>query len=525
LLHSSTMVKAGVYIIIRLAPLLGHNAAGVAVTLVGGVTFFATAVLAVSQSDAKKILAYSTVSNLGLIVACAGINTAESLWAAIMLIVFHAIAKSLLFLAVGSTEHRLGSRNVEDMDGLFQISVALTTLLAVGIAGMFVAPFGMLISKWAAMKAFLDSNNIFIVLLVAFGGTVTLFFWTQWMGKLIANAHRTPPTPYIMRIDEKVSLNVLAGLVIAVCFVHPLISYYFIIPYIDGNHFTNPAGGGSAAFSVGSEMSGSVRDVFAEGNVAAGAGLAYLLKLKTNSYRGGAIDGVYLRDDTIDQTIRGLVNFDTGYSESAAQPDGDIFNPVIRNVSIDDVNAAPSVSTSYPAFVSDAQPRSPVSNVLYENSTFYTTSPFEASFNGHGAFFAGAAIRNVTFTNPVTHVSQAYNSVPLGLENATTAHSGATAVLLHPEGDAGTGSENRVPQPFTVTGKVADYGQSQPAVQVFLDRSTAPVPVTAGPDGSFQTGAITLDNSQYWYRGTHYLSVNLRNGIDVNTIVYLISTG
>ena len=239
LLHSSTMVKAGVYLLLRISPMLGANAAGVCITMVGGVTFFVSAMLAVSQRDSKRILAYSTISNLGLIVACVGIDTAESLWAAVMLMVFHAIAKSLLFLTVGSTEHQLGSRNVEEMDGLIGISKPLTILLIVGIAGMFVAPFGMLISKWAAMKAFLDSNNIFVVLLVAFGSTVTLFFWTKWMGKLIAKAERMPPTSYIMRIDEKVSLYSLAVMVVLVCVAHPLVSHAFVIPYIISNQYVD----------------------------------------------------------------------------------------------------------------------------------------------------------------------------------------------------------------------------------------------------------------------------------------------
>jgi len=243
MLHSSTMVKAGVYLIIRLAPMLGRNAAGVSITLVGAVTFIAAAALAVSQSDSKKILAYSTISNLGLIVACAGIDTGESLWAAVMLIVFHAIAKSLLFLTVGSTEYQLGSRDVEDMDGLFRISTSLTMMLVIGIAGMFVAPFGMLISKWAAMQAFVESGNIPVVLIIAFGSTVTLFFWTKWMGKLVANAHRFAPTSYVMRNDERVSLYSLAAMVVVVCVTHPLISSRFIIPYIDSNFrisFTSP---------------------------------------------------------------------------------------------------------------------------------------------------------------------------------------------------------------------------------------------------------------------------------------------
>lgn len=234
MLHSSTMVKAGVYLIIRLSPMLGSNFAGVTITLIGGATFFAAAALAVTQSDAKKILAYSTISNLGLIVACAGINTAESLWAAVMLIVFHAIAKSLLFLTVGSTEHQLGSRNVEDMDGLYRISTPLTFMLIIGIAGMFIAPFGMLVSKWAAMKAFIESGNVHIVMIVAFGSTITLFFWTKWLGKILENAHQTHYEDYIMRIDEKVSLYSLAAMVIVVCLFHPLLSEGLVIPYISG---------------------------------------------------------------------------------------------------------------------------------------------------------------------------------------------------------------------------------------------------------------------------------------------------
>ncbi|GHV05823.1 hypothetical protein FACS1894217_03370 [Clostridia bacterium] len=238
LLHSSTMVKAGVYLLLRVAPLLGDNAAGITVTLVGGVTFFVTAILAVSQKDAKRVLAYSTISNLGLIVACAGLNTPESMWAAVMLIIFHAIAKALLFLTVGSVEHKTGSRDIERMDGLITISKPLTLFLVIGIAGMFVAPFGMLISKWAAMKAFLDAGDVWttlIVLLIAFGSTITLFFWTKWLGKLIAGARRTDlDKPHKLDGGEKVSLGVLAGMVVLVCLAFPIVSQKFVLPFIDG---------------------------------------------------------------------------------------------------------------------------------------------------------------------------------------------------------------------------------------------------------------------------------------------------
>ena len=148
LLHSSTMVKAGVFMIIKLAPVLGmSNFAGLMTMMVGGITFLFASCAAISQANAKRVLAYSTIANLGLIVACGGVGTAGAVWAGIMLIIFHAITKSLLFLCVGTAEHHIGSRMIEDMDGLFNKMPRLAMCMIVGIAGMFLAPFGMLISK------------------------------------------------------------------------------------------------------------------------------------------------------------------------------------------------------------------------------------------------------------------------------------------------------------------------------------------------------------------------------------------
>ena len=87
LLHSSTMVKAGVFLVIKLCPLLGANHAGLMTMFVGGVTFLFASCAAISQSDGKKVLAYSTISNLGLIVCCAGIGSYEAAWTAIMIVV------------------------------------------------------------------------------------------------------------------------------------------------------------------------------------------------------------------------------------------------------------------------------------------------------------------------------------------------------------------------------------------------------------------------------------------------------
>lgn len=231
LLHSSTMVKAGVYLIIRLAPVLEGTGVGLLVALVGAVTFLLASCIAISQLDAKKVLAYSTVANLGLIVTCGGAGSFELVWAGILLIIFHALAKSLLFLSVGPVEHHLGQRDIETMEGLVVKAPHLAVVMLIGIAGMFLAPFGMLLSKWAALEGLVRVNPVLTVF-VAFGSAATLFFWTKWMGKLIVVKKK--PEGLDIRIDftENTALLILAVLTVGICILFPLLSAAVIEPYL-----------------------------------------------------------------------------------------------------------------------------------------------------------------------------------------------------------------------------------------------------------------------------------------------------
>ena len=231
LLHSSTMVKAGVYLIVRLAPVLQGSLPGVMIALIGGVTFLLASLIAISQSDAKRVLAYSTVANLGLIVMCGGIGTYESVWAAILLIIFHAITKALLFLSVGTIEQRTGSRDIEDMSGLIVSMPKLSIMVQIGIAGMFLAPFGMLVSKWAVLRALVDFNPLLAVFVV-FGSSATLFFWVKWMGKLleVTKAHQNLERG--IEAKQWASLGALAALTLAICGFYPLVSSLLIEPYV-----------------------------------------------------------------------------------------------------------------------------------------------------------------------------------------------------------------------------------------------------------------------------------------------------
>jgi ech hydrogenase subunit A len=238
LLHSSTMVKAGVFLIVKLSPLLGVQGImdlggpGFMVMMVGGLTFVLASFAAVTQSNAKRVLAYSTIANLGLIVACAGIGTPEGVWAATMLIIFHAITKSLLFLSVGTAEHNIGSRDIEDMDGLFGRMPRLAVYMIIGIAAMFLAPFGMLVSKWAALQSFVDAGGVWVVLMVVFGSSVTVFYWGKWLGKLTAIVANRKNIQEGVHGEEWFVLTGHIVLVIVISLSFPLFSDKVVVPFI-----------------------------------------------------------------------------------------------------------------------------------------------------------------------------------------------------------------------------------------------------------------------------------------------------
>lgn len=235
LLHSSTMVKAGVFLLLKMSPLFIASFVPAAMVIAtGGLTFLFCSFMAISQSNAKRVLAYSTIANLGLIVACAGVGSPAALWAAAFLILFHALAKSLLFLCVGSAEHRLGSRDIEDMDLLFERSPKLARLMMLGIMGMFIAPFGMLLAKWATLVSFIDAGQLLLILLLAFGSAATFMFWAKWLGKLsslIGNRVNELDEARIP-LSEWVGLDTMAILLAAACIFLPWISDILIEPYI-----------------------------------------------------------------------------------------------------------------------------------------------------------------------------------------------------------------------------------------------------------------------------------------------------
>ncbi|MCY1719686.1 proton-conducting transporter membrane subunit [Prolixibacteraceae bacterium Z1-6] len=139
-LHSATMVKAGVFLLMRLGPIFGPTDIWQFVLpLFGSITFLLGAFFAVVQSDLKRIFAYTTVSSLGALVMLIGIDTDLSIRAALMFLLVHSLYKGALFMLAGIIDKRVGTRDIYLLGGLrkpMPIVTTITTLVLTSMAGV-----------------------------------------------------------------------------------------------------------------------------------------------------------------------------------------------------------------------------------------------------------------------------------------------------------------------------------------------------------------------------------------------------
>lgn len=134
-LHSATMVKAGVYLLARMTPALGSTDLwNYTLMIVGGITMAYAAIHALFRVDLKGILAYSTISALGILVFLLGVGTLESIIAAAVFILAHALYKATLFLVTGIIDHETGTRDITVLGGLRKVMAPVA--IASGLAAL-----------------------------------------------------------------------------------------------------------------------------------------------------------------------------------------------------------------------------------------------------------------------------------------------------------------------------------------------------------------------------------------------------
>lgn len=212
-LHSATMVKAGIFLLARLSPVFnGADGWHATLLLFGATTMLIGAIIAVLQTDLKKILAYTTVSALGLLTMLLGIGTEIAIKATVIFILAHALYKGALFLIAGIVDHETGSRDIRKLGNLFR-SMPFTAVAAV-LAGLSMAgipPLFGFISKEYTYESTLGmvlnsplTTSAFFITGVFFTAAAGMLVYMVFFGK--SNRLNISPkeTPFIMWIGPLV---------------------------------------------------------------------------------------------------------------------------------------------------------------------------------------------------------------------------------------------------------------------------------------------------------------------------------
>jgi NADH-quinone oxidoreductase subunit L len=206
LIHAATMVTAGVYLLVRMSPVLAMSSSGrMSIAVIGGVTAFVAATIATSQKDIKKVLAFSTVSQIGYMVLAVGVGAYS---AAIFLMISHAFFKALLFLGSGSIIHALnGEQNMRLMGGLQKfLPLTFPTFLVGWLAISGIPPFAGFWSKGDVLTNVFEHNKLLWAL-----GLLTAILTAYYMTRLfvltfrgnerfgeVMNGHDPHESPWVM---------------------------------------------------------------------------------------------------------------------------------------------------------------------------------------------------------------------------------------------------------------------------------------------------------------------------------------
>ena len=217
-LHSATMVKAGVVLVAVMGPALGGLEAWKACGLAFGIaSIFWGAIGALRHRDAKLVLAWGTVSQLGMLITLFSAGTAEAALAAVTLLVAHALFKGALFLIVGEIDVRAGTRNMDELGGLARsMPVAFTVAVLAGLSMAGAPPLLGFVAKETAIKAALalDGPEAWIVGLGVIGGSVlTVAYTARFLVTVFGPGPETTLTPRQQALSVPAAVLGLAGLV------------------------------------------------------------------------------------------------------------------------------------------------------------------------------------------------------------------------------------------------------------------------------------------------------------------------
>lgn len=236
-LHSATMVKAGVFLLARLFPVLADTDPWF--FLVGGVgllTLLFAAYAALFQHDIKGLLAYSTVSHLGLITLLFGLGTPLTAVAGVFHIINHAVFKASLFMAAGIIEHETGCRDMRQLNGLFKYMPQTAMLAIIAAAAMAGVP---LLNGFLSKEMFfaqtihlaaLGEANILLPVLATVAGVFSVAYSARFIHDVFFNGDpiNLPRMPH----EPPRYLRVPVEILVAVCLLVGIAPAYTVGPIL-----------------------------------------------------------------------------------------------------------------------------------------------------------------------------------------------------------------------------------------------------------------------------------------------------
>lgn len=256
-LHSATMVKAGIYLVARLTPIFGgHMVWFWVITLVGLITLLIGSMMAIRQSDLKALLAFSTISQIGLIMSLLGIGSmalnsnysdhallfAGAVLSAVFHLVNHSIFKGCLFMMIGILDHETGTRDIRRLSGLIHVmpvSFTLTMIGAFSMAGL--PPFGGFLSKEMFFTGVLTASRtmngwfVFIPIVAWLASILTFVYCMILIIKVFLGKHQPKPgerIPHEAPLGMLISPMILAAFVLILFFFPNLIASSLLEPMV-----------------------------------------------------------------------------------------------------------------------------------------------------------------------------------------------------------------------------------------------------------------------------------------------------
>lgn len=237
-LHSATMVKAGIFLLLRLSPLfVGFNLYHHIVTFIGLLTLCMGAFFAIFKEDLKGLLAYSTISHLGLIVCLIGIGSPLAIAAAVFHILNHASFKAALFMIAGIIDHETGTRDLRKLAGVWWFLPFTGTLTMITCAAMAGVPLtnGFLSKEmfFAELLASQSGIALFIVVIMAtLAGIFAVMYSFRMVHGVFFDREQAKPLPNEHIHEPAIGMRLPVILLATICILVGILPGLLVEPII-----------------------------------------------------------------------------------------------------------------------------------------------------------------------------------------------------------------------------------------------------------------------------------------------------